>query len=84
MTCEHDFIVQAIVCDYSDKRPLGSVEITGYCHKCKAELEFLGMECGVNLNGPTISPDGREARLAVKITTDPPTLKSMSGKLSVN
>lgn len=71
MSCEHEFRMVAEVYCYENRPGLGAVDLTGKCTKCPAVLEFLGLECGVNLNGPAVSPDNREARLAVSITEKP-------------
>lgn len=75
MTCEHEFHFEVEVHCFEDRQPIAQVEIQGKCTKCPAVVEFIGMDCGVNLNGPAVSPDQREARLAVKITTEPASLK---------
>jgi len=75
MSCEHAFHFDIEVHCFEDKPPLAQVEIQGNCTKCNAAVEFIGMECGVNMNGPAVSPDQREVRLAAKITNEPPSLK---------
>ncbi len=75
MTCEHEFHFDIEVHCFEDRQPLAQVEIKGHCTKCPAQVEFVGMECGVNMNGPAVSPDQREARLAAKITTEAASLK---------
>lgn len=73
--CNHEFHFDIEVHGFSDRQPLAQVQIRGHCTKCNAALEFIGMECGINLNGPAVSPDQREARLAAKITTEPASIK---------
>ena len=41
------------------------------CRQCKCRFEFIGLPAGLDLNGPAVSPDGTEARLAlVPLTLD--------------
>ena len=75
MACKHAFHCHVDVTMFQDKAPLAMMEIRGSCTKCPAEIEFIGIECGINMNGPSVSPDQREARLAVMITEDPATIK---------
>lgn len=75
MKCDHNFHFDIQVDAFEDRQPLAQVSLRATCTKCKAVLEFLGMQCGVNLNGPAVSPDNREARLAVSITKEPARLK---------
>jgi len=75
MNCEHKFHFDIEVHCFEDRPPLAQVEIQGKCRKCDAAVEFIGMECGVNINGPAVSPDQREARLSVIITKEPARIK---------
>jgi hypothetical protein len=77
--CEHEFQCSVDIHVFQDKAPLAQVELRGHCEKCGAALEFIGIECGVNLNGPAVSPDKREARLAAIITNEPAALKHSRG-----
>lgn len=68
--CEHN----KFVADVNVNR-LSSVEggpITGYmseirisCDECGLPFEFLGMTCGIDLQGARISLDAQEARIAI-------------------
>jgi hypothetical protein len=40
-------------------------DVTIKCEKCGEPFRFLGLPCGVDLNGATVSADGTEARLAI-------------------
>lgn len=35
------------------------------CAQCHTPFRFLGLPCGVDLNGAAVSADGTEARLAI-------------------
>ena len=83
MTCHHNFHFDIDVAAFEDRKPLAQVEIRAACTKCPAVLEFLGMECGVDMNGPSVSPDNREARLAVAITTEPASIKHVGGRVKM-
>jgi len=40
-----------------------SVEVRVECQHCGVSLEFQGLPMGIDTHGPTMSPDGLEARL---------------------
>ena len=71
VNCEHEFHFDVDVHCFEDRPPLAQVEVRGRCVKCDAVVEFIGMECGINMSGPAVSPDQREVRLAAVITTEP-------------
>lgn len=35
------------------------------CSHCKEPFRFLGLPCGLDLNGAAVSPDGTEMRVAI-------------------
>ena len=70
LTCKHEIEIGADVFIYSDRQGLGSIELRGMCTKCGHPITFLGMEPGFAINGPAVSPDGQEARLAIMIHED--------------
>lgn len=39
------------------------LEITARCNICQADMEFRGMPWGSSPHQPTMSPDGKEARI---------------------
>ncbi len=80
-SCKHEFHFHVATYCFDDRPPFAQVEITGHCTKCAAAVEFIGMECGVNMNGPAVSPDHREARLAAIITREPASLKCHGGTI---
>ncbi len=40
-----------------------TVEVRVECAECGVALEFQGLPVGIDTHGPTMSPDGMEARL---------------------
>jgi len=40
-------------------------EITIECRGCGIPMQFIGLEPGLDMGGPTVSVDGLEARLAI-------------------
>lgn len=40
-------------------------DIRVHCEECKQQFRFIGLPCGVDLNGASVSIDGTEARLAI-------------------
>lgn len=42
-----------------------SADVTINCIECGEPFRFLGLPCGTDLNGATVSVDGTEARLAI-------------------
>jgi hypothetical protein len=42
-----------------------SADVTIRCTDCGEPFRFLGLPCGIDLNGATVSADGTEARLAI-------------------
>ena len=82
--CEHEFHFNIEVSCFEDRKPLAAVDISGGCTKCPAMVEFIGLECGVNLAGAACSPDNREATLAVIITTKPAAIKHSGARVRIN
>jgi len=81
MTCKHEFRFDVEVHCFEDREPFAAVDIVGACSECGASLEFLGLECGVNLNGAAVSPDHREARLSAVIVDGPATIRESGMKV---
>lgn len=67
MTCEHpEFGADVVVNRLQDTTPVAfTVNITITCMECGVAMRFLGLPCGVDLNGAAVSADGTEARLAI-------------------
>lgn len=69
--CEHNnFKTQCNVFKLTDEEgnPTGmTVDITIACADCFKPLEFIGLPGGINPNYPTVSADGLEARMPVKL-----------------
>ena len=69
MSCNHDtwsatVAVGNIMASEDDPTIIRrTVEVRVHCHDCGHPLEFQGLPVGVDTHGPTMSPDGLEARL---------------------
>lgn len=69
MTCEHlnfsaSVSVGRVTASESDETVVRhTVEITVSCAACGHPMEFQGLPVGIDTHGPTMSPDGLEARL---------------------
>ena len=73
MSCIHEnfqahVLVHRIVPEGSPKSEVDafSAEVTVHCAECGQQFEFIGLPMGVDLKGCTMSPDGLEARLAMR------------------
>jgi hypothetical protein len=65
MSCEHkNFDSSACVNRFEDTGRF-SVDFRLTCSDCGAPFRFIGLPCGLDLNGAAVSVDGCEARLAV-------------------
>lgn len=42
-----------------------AADVTIRCRECNLPFQFIGLPCGLNLEGAAVSVDGTEARLAI-------------------
>ena len=64
--CEHrNFSTKANVARLEDSGGF-LVDIIIECSDCKSPFVFLGLPYGLNMQGAAMSPDGTEARLAIR------------------
>lgn len=65
--CPHDSLsVNATVNKLEDVSTI-SLEVSGSCSGCGAQLSFIGINGGLSLSEPRCSPLGLEARLPAKL-----------------
>lgn len=63
--CEHqNFHVKAEVNRLEDTKQF-NMDLTVTCSDCNLPFEFLGLACGLDLQGAMVSIDGQTARLAI-------------------
>lgn len=63
--CEHpDFAASVTVNRLADSGRFAA-DVTIRCTACGVPFRFIGLPCGVDLNGAAVSVDGTEARLAI-------------------
>ena len=83
--CKHEAFHAHTHIDYLEDTGQFMASIKINCSQCGEEFQFLGMECGLNLNGATVGIDGLEARLALCPKTSKPTpLQRMATGFSVS
>jgi hypothetical protein len=65
MTCEHrNFRVDATVNRLEDIGRF-NIDIRVTCEDCNTPFRFIGLPCGIDLNGAAVSANAEEARLAI-------------------
>jgi len=70
--CEHmEFRSKVAITRMEDTKQF-SADVEIWCKDCRSKFRFLGLPLGLNLNGPAMSADGFEARLAIA----PPSYKN--------
>lgn len=63
--CDHpDFEAHVAVARLSDSGRFNA-DVRIKCTKCGEPFRFIGLPCGIDLNGAAVSVDGTEARLAI-------------------
>lgn len=65
MTCEHESFACAVTVNRLEDVGRFTADVRVVCDQCKTPFRFLGLPCGLDLNGAAVSVDGTEARLAV-------------------
>ncbi len=60
-------VVDRIVNDDKPDTPASKFQanISIICDDCKTPFRFIGLPCGVDLNGASVSIDGQEGRFAI-------------------
>lgn len=66
MTCSHSEFTASVEVSLISSEG-GAVDLKVHCSSCGAPVEFVGMPLGVSASQPTISADGTEARLPIKV-----------------
>ena len=63
--CEHKkFRIDGNMCFLTDSSSF-MLELKIFCSECDLPFQFLGLPCGLNMEGVTVDVDGLEARLSM-------------------
>lgn len=71
MDCKHENfesfvdVNRLVIDDKTPERLQYNADIRIRCAQCKTQFQFIGIQKGLNLYGPSVSFDGCEARLAI-------------------
>lgn len=70
MSCEHENFTADVVVARMPSKEGGPIErysadVRIKCDQCGLPFRFIGLPCGIDLNGAAVSIDGTEARLAI-------------------
>jgi len=72
--CEHkDFEAKVEISRLEDIGRFAA-DVTIHCKDCNLPFQFLGLPGGLNLEGPAVSVDATEARLAIVPYGEAPTI----------
>jgi hypothetical protein len=63
--CEHKSFSADVVVNRLEDRGRFSADVRIRCEDCGTPFRFIGLPCGLDLNGAAVSVDGLEAHLAV-------------------
>lgn len=72
--CKHDAFHAETEVNRIDDGKHYQANVQVWCQICGKQFQFIGLPKGVNLNGPAMSADGKEARLAIEICKDSPSI----------
>ena len=72
--CKHDAFHTEVEINRINDGKNYNVTIQIWCQICGKQFEFIGLPLGVNFDGAAMSTDGKEARLAIKICKDSPSI----------
>ena len=64
-TCKHEKFVAQVNVNRLEDSGRFCADVTVKCTQCNTPFRFLGLPCGLDLNGAAVSPCGTEARLAI-------------------
>lgn len=65
LNCPHEEFHADVRVDRLEDSGRFCADITIKCVQCGTPFRFLGLPCGLDLNGAAVSVDGTEARLAI-------------------
>ncbi len=65
MKCQHENFDASVKVNRLQDVGRFAADITIKCADCGEPFRFLGLPCGIDLNGAAVSADGTEARLAI-------------------
>lgn len=62
--CKHGNLNAQVLVDHLDSGQF-QANVCIHCTLCGVPFRFIGLPCGVDLNGATTNPDATEARLSI-------------------
>jgi hypothetical protein len=65
MNCKHEQFEAKVKVNRLEDSGRFNADITIRCVQCNIPFRFLGLPCGVDLDGAAVSADGTEARMAI-------------------
>ena len=72
--CKHDAFHAEVEVNRIDDGQSFMADIQIWCQICGRQFKFINLPKGVNFGGPGASADGKEARLAIEICNDSPSI----------
>lgn len=63
--CEHQSFRANVTVNRLEDCGRFTADVKISCNDCGVDMRFIGLPCGVDLNGATVSADATEARLAI-------------------
>lgn len=75
--CEHRAFNAEVQVNRLDDGRHFHADIQIWCEACGKQFQFIGLPLGVKYDGPTMSADAKEARLAIKVCDDLPNRRTL-------
>jgi len=72
--CKHDTFHAEVQVNRIDDGKHYQADVQIWCQICGKQFQFIGLPKGVNLEGATMSADHKEARLAIELCKDSPSI----------
>ena len=72
--CKHDAFHSEVEVNRIDDGKWYQATVQVWCQICGKQFQFIGLPKGVDFNGPAMSADEKEARLAIKVDKDSPSI----------
>ena len=63
--CEHKDFEASVAISRLEDIGRFAANVRVHCNECGVPFQFIGLPCGLNLEGAAVSVDGTEARLAI-------------------
>lgn len=65
MICKHEIFEASVTVNRLEDSGKFNMDVKVHCVQCKLPFRFIGLPCGLDLNGATVNSDATEARLAI-------------------